>query len=101
MEGKNYVYELLYGNYDIRIYHKIREQKEKQINDFVKANESALRQRSDEWFFMRNSVIGASELAALVGMSPRPNDSIRSFQAGGGTTNSSSRTKPRLGPSDK
>ena len=52
-------------------------------NDFVKSNESAPRQRSDEWFLMRNSVIGASELAALVGMSPYQ---IEAYTAGYQTT---------------
>ena len=70
MAEQNDVHELLYGNYDKHIYHKIREKKEKEINNFVKANESAPLQRTDEWFLMRNSVIDASELAALVGMSP-------------------------------
>ena len=73
MAEQNDIQVLLYGTYDISIYHKIREKKEKQINDLVKSNESAPRQRSDEWFLMRNSVIGASELAALVGMSPYQN----------------------------
>ena len=73
MAEQNDIQVLLYGTYDINIYHKIREKKEKQINDFVKTNESAPLQRTDEWFLMRNSVIGASELAALVGMSPYQN----------------------------
>ena len=73
MAKQNDIQVLLYGTYDISIYNKIREKKEKQINDFVKSNESAPRQRSDEWFLMRNSVIGASELVALVGMSPYQN----------------------------
>ena len=73
MAEQNDIQVLLYGTYDISIYHKIREKKEKQINDFVKSKESAPRQRSDEWFLMRNSVIGASELAVLVGMSPYQN----------------------------
>ena len=73
MAEQNELYELLYGNYDIRIYNKIREKKEKEINNFVKAHESAPQQRTDEWFLMRNSIIGASELASLVGMSPYQN----------------------------
>ena len=56
-----------------KIYPKIREIKEKQINNFVKEHGSTPLQRSDEWFLMRNNVIGASELAALVGMSPYQN----------------------------
>ena len=62
------VNEMLYGNSQ-----KIREKKEKQISDFVKEHQSAPKQRTDEWFLMRNNVIGASELAALVGMSPYQN----------------------------
>ena len=48
----------------------MREKKEKQIIEFVKKHGSAPLQRSREWFFMRKSVIGASELSALMGMSP-------------------------------
>ena len=97
MAEQNDVHELLYGNYDNHIYHNIREKKEKEINNFVKANESAPLQRTDEWFLMRNSVIGTSELAALVGMSPYQNleslarkkgakatRHIRTHHAGGG-----------------
>ena len=47
----------------------MREKKEKQINNFVEKHGSAPLQRSNEWFLMRNNVVGASELAALVGMS--------------------------------
>ena len=69
------VHELLYGKHEDnqRIYSKIREKKEKQIKDFIEAHGSAPLQRTDEWFLMRNSVIEASELAALVGMSPFQN----------------------------
>ena len=69
------VHELLHGKPDDnqRIYPKIREIKEKQINDFIENHGAAPLQRSDEWFLMRNNVIGASELAALVGMSPYQN----------------------------
>ena len=69
------VHELFHGKPEEnqRIYSKIREKKEKQINNFVKEHESAPLQRSDEWFLIRNNVIGASELAALVGMSPYQN----------------------------
>ena len=69
------VHELFHGKPDDsqRIYPKIREIKEKQINNFVKEHGSAPLQRSDEWFLMRNNVIGASELAALIGMSPYQN----------------------------
>ena len=69
------VHELFHGKQDDsqRIYPKIREIKEKQINNFGKKHGSAPLQRSDEWFLMRNNVIGASELAALVGMSPYQN----------------------------
>ena len=68
------VHELLYGKYEEnqKIYQKFREKK-KQIKDFIEAHGSAPLQRSDEWFLMRNNVIGASELAALVGMSPYQN----------------------------
>ena len=52
---------------------KFEKKKEKQMNNFVKEHGSAPLQRSDEWFLMRNNVIGASELAALVGMSPYQN----------------------------
>ena len=59
-------------------YKERRERKEKQINDFVKEHNSAPKQRTNEWFLMRKEVIGASELAALVGMSPYDNsESIR------------------------
>ena len=47
--------------------------KEKQIIKFVEKHGSAPLQRTPEWSFLRNSVIGASELAALVGMSPYGN----------------------------
>ena len=69
------VHELLHGKPEDnqRIYPKIREKKEKQINNFIEAYGSAPLQRTDEWFLMRNTVIGASELAALVGMSPYQN----------------------------
>ena len=69
------VHELFHGKPEDsqRIYTKIREIKEKQIKNFVKEHGSAPLQRSDEWFLMRNNVIGASELAALVGMSPYQN----------------------------
>ena len=52
---------------------RFEKKKEKQISDFVKEHQSAPKQRTDEWFLMRNNVIGASELAALVGMSPYQN----------------------------
>ena len=56
----------------------MRKRKEKQISDFVKEHDSAPKQRTNEWFLMRKEVIGASELAALVGMSPYDNfESIR------------------------
>ena len=59
-------------------YKESRERKEKQISDFVKEHDSAPKQRTNEWFLMRKEVIGASELAALVGMSPYDNfESIR------------------------
>ena len=69
------VHEMIRGKQDDdqRIYPKIREIKEKQINNFVKKHGSAPLQRTDEWFLMRNNVIGASQLAALVGMSPYQN----------------------------
>ena len=69
------VHELVHGKPEEnqRIYPKIREKKEKQINNFVKEHGSEPLQRSDEWFLMRNNVIGASELSALVGMSPYQN----------------------------
>ena len=69
------VHELFHGTLkdNKRAYTKIREKKEKQINDFVKKHGSAPLQRTDEWFLMRNNVVGASELAALVGMSPHQN----------------------------
>ena len=59
-------------------YKEKREIKEKQIKLFVEENESAPRQRTNEWFLLRKKVVGASELAALVGMSPFDNfESIR------------------------
>ena len=59
-------------------YKERRERKEKQISDFVKEHDSAPKQRTNEWFLMRKKVIGASELVALVGMSPYDNfESIR------------------------
>ena len=69
------VHELMYEKHEDnqRINTKIREKKEKQIKDFMEAHGSAPLQRTDEWFLMRNNVIGASELAALVGMSPFQN----------------------------
>ena len=69
------LHELLYGKAEEnqKIYPKMREKKEKQMNDFIEAHGSAPLQRSDEWFLMRNNVIGASELAAIVGMSPYQN----------------------------
>ena len=69
------VQELLYGKYEDnhKIYQKFREKKEKQIKDFIEAHGATPLQRSDEWFLMRKNVIGASELAALVGMSPYQN----------------------------
>ena len=70
-----YIHELVNGSYEDnkRLYPKIREKKEKQMNNFIEAHRSAPLQRTDEWFLMRNKVIGASELAALVGMSPYQN----------------------------
>ena len=69
------VHEMFYGKLEEnqRIYSKMREKKEKQIKIFVEKHGSAPLQRTDEWFLMRNTVIGASELAALVGMSPYQN----------------------------
>ena len=62
----------------MEIYKERRGRKEKQINDFVREHDSAPKQRTNEWFLMRKEVIGASELAALVGMSPYDNfESIR------------------------
>ena len=49
------------------------QKKEKQIIKFVEKHGSAPLQRSPDWFSLRNSVIGASELAALAGMSPYGN----------------------------
>ena len=65
------VYELLNGKHEDNqiIYQKMREKKEKQIDNFVEKHGSAPLQRSSEWFLMRSTVVGASELAALVGMS--------------------------------
>ena len=69
------LHKLVHGSYEDneRLYPKIREKKEKQMNNFIEAHGSAPLQRSDEWFLMRNKVIGASELVALVGMSPYQN----------------------------
>ena len=69
------VHQLLYGKPEDnqKIYPKIREKKEKQIINFIEKHGSAPLQRSDEWFLMRNNVIGTSELATLVGMSPFQN----------------------------
>ena len=69
------VQELLYGKHEDnhKIYQKFREKKEKQIKDFIEAHGATPLQRSDEWFLMQNNVIGTSELAALVGMSPYQN----------------------------
>ena len=59
-------------------YKERRERKEKKIKDFVEEHDSAPKQRTNEWFLMRKKVVGASELAALVGMSPYDNfESIR------------------------
>ena len=66
------IHELIHGESQ-RLYQKIRDEKEKQMNNFIEAHRSAPLQRTDEWFLMRNKVIGASELAALVGMSPYQN----------------------------
>ena len=55
------------------IFPDMRAKKERQIVKFVEKHGSAPLQRTDEWFLMRNTVIGASELAALVGMSPYEN----------------------------
>ena len=69
------IHELIHGsNGEVqRLYQKIRDEKEKQMNNFIEAHGSAPLQRSDEWFLMRKKVIGASEFAALVGMSPYQN----------------------------
>ena len=88
MAEQNDIQVLLYGNYDISIYHKIREKKEKQMNNFIEAHGSAPLQRSDEWFLMRNKVIGASELAALVGMSPYQNFESLARKKRGGSNSS-------------
>ena len=45
-------------------------EKGKQIIEFVEKHSGAPLQRSPEWLSMRRSVVGASEVAALVGMSP-------------------------------
>ena len=51
----------------------MRAKKEKLIVKFVEKHGSAPLQRTLEWFSLRGSVMGASELAALVGMSPYGN----------------------------
>ena len=51
----------------------MRSEKEKQILEFVKKHSEAPLQRTPAWIFLRRSVVGASELAALVGMSPYGN----------------------------
>ena len=51
----------------------MRSEKEKQILEFVKKHRRAPLQRTPEWISMRRSVVGASDLAALVGMSPYGN----------------------------
>ena len=48
----------------------MRSEKEKQILEFVEKHRWAPLQRSPAWLSLRRSVVGASELAALVGMSP-------------------------------
>ena len=48
----------------------MRSEKEKQILEFVEKHRGAPLQRSPAWLSLRRSVVGASELAALVGMSP-------------------------------
>ena len=49
---------------------KVRSEKEKQILEFVEKHRGAPLQRSPEWFSLGKSVVGASELSALVGMTP-------------------------------
>ena len=51
----------------------MRSEKEKQILEFVEKHRGAPLQRTPAWVSMRRSVVGASELAALVGMSPYGN----------------------------
>ena len=48
----------------------MRSEKEKQILEFVEKHRGAPLQLSPAWHSLRRSVVGASELAALVGMSP-------------------------------
>ena len=48
----------------------MRSGKEKQILEFVEKHGGAPLQRTPAWISLRRSVVGASELAALVGMSP-------------------------------
>ena len=48
-------------------------EKEKQMIEFVEKHSGAPLQRSPEWLSMQRSVVGASELAALVGMNPYNN----------------------------
>ena len=49
---------------------KMGSEKEKQILEFVEKHCGAPLQRTPAWLFLRRSVVGASELATLVGMSP-------------------------------
>ena len=49
---------------------KMRSEKEKQILEFVEKHCGAPLRRTPAWLSLRRSVVGASELAALVGMSP-------------------------------
>ena len=48
----------------------MRSEKEKQILELVEKHRWAPLQRSPAWLSLRRSVVGTSELAALVGMSP-------------------------------
>ena len=54
-------------------FEKMRSRKEKQILEFVEKHGGAPLQRTPAWISLRRSVVGASELAALVGMSPYDN----------------------------
>ena len=69
------VLEMFYGPIEEnqKLSPAMRAKKEKQIIKFVKKHGDAPLQRTPEWVFLRGTVIGASELAALAGMSPYGN----------------------------